>query len=140
MRRTMTIRVAAVAVLAVVVLIAAVSLVGCGAAEHGAGQKFHCPMHPTYITDRPGDCPICGMRLVAIEERTAPTTVPAYVCPMHPEVTSDRPGERCSKCGMRLVPAGDVPAAGASEHKTYTCPMHPSSCPTTRTSAARSAA
>lgn len=30
-------------------------------------QKYHCPMHPTYVSDRPGDCPICGMRLVPIE-------------------------------------------------------------------------
>jgi membrane fusion protein, copper/silver efflux system len=29
--------------------------------------KYHCPMHPTYISDRPGDCPICGMKLVPIE-------------------------------------------------------------------------
>ncbi len=29
--------------------------------------KFHCPMHPTYTSDKPGDCPICGMRLVPIE-------------------------------------------------------------------------
>ena len=88
------------------------------------GVKYHCPMHATFISDKPGDCPICGMRLIPIEEKTAPTTVPAYVCPMHPEVTSDRPGERCSKCGMRLVPegaTGDYP----KEHKTYTCPMHP---------------
>ena len=24
---------------------------------------YLCPMHPTYTSDRPGDCPICGMRL-----------------------------------------------------------------------------
>lgn len=29
--------------------------------------KYHCPMHPTYVSDKPGDCPICGMRLVPIE-------------------------------------------------------------------------
>lgn len=29
---------------------------------------YHCPMHPTYTSDRPGDCPICGMKLVPIEE------------------------------------------------------------------------
>jgi len=29
--------------------------------------KYHCPMHPTYTDDRPSDCPICGMRLVAIK-------------------------------------------------------------------------
>ena len=28
--------------------------------------KYHCPMHPTYVSDRPGDCPICGMKLVPI--------------------------------------------------------------------------
>ncbi len=33
-------------------------------------QKYHCPMHPTYISDRPGDCPICGMRLVPMTEET----------------------------------------------------------------------
>ena len=24
---------------------------------------YTCPMHPQYTSDRPGDCPICGMRL-----------------------------------------------------------------------------
>lgn len=104
------------------VLIVGVVLAGCGKNPQ-ADVKYHCPMHPTFISDKPGDCPICGMRLVPIEEKVAPTTVPAYTCPMHPEVTSARPG-RCSKCGMKLVPAGttgDYP----KEHKTYTCPMHP---------------
>ena len=30
--------------------------------------RYHCPMHPTMVSDRPGDCPICGMRLVPLEE------------------------------------------------------------------------
>lgn len=103
------------------VLIVGVVLAGCGKSPQ-ADVRYHCPMHPTVISDKPGDCPICGMRLVPIEERVAPTTVPAYVCPMHPEVTSEKPG-RCSMCGMKLVPAGttgDYPM----EHKTYTCSMH----------------
>lgn len=44
---------------------------------HGAERKqgaaaqqpmYHCPMHPTYTADRKGECPICGMDLVPIEE------------------------------------------------------------------------
>ena len=104
------------------ILIAAVTLVGCGQSTT-TGVKYHCPMHPTFISDKPGDCPICGMRFVPMEEKVAPTTVPAYSCPMHAEVTSDRPG-RCSRCGMKLVPTGSG-GDYAREHKTYTCPMHP---------------
>lgn len=37
---------------------------GPPASESGARVLYHCPMHPTMIADRPGDCPICGMRLV----------------------------------------------------------------------------
>ena len=28
--------------------------------------KFYCPMHPTYTSDRKGECPICGMSLEPI--------------------------------------------------------------------------
>ena len=28
---------------------------------------YRCPMHPNYTSDRPGDCPICGMKLVKVE-------------------------------------------------------------------------
>lgn len=34
--------------------------------------SFHCPMHPTYTSDKPGDCPICGMRLVPVEGASTP--------------------------------------------------------------------
>ncbi len=29
-----------------------------------ASVQYTCPMHPEVITDKPGDCPICGMALV----------------------------------------------------------------------------
>lgn len=29
---------------------------------------YYCPMHPSYTSDRPGDCPICNMKLVKKEE------------------------------------------------------------------------
>ncbi len=31
-----------------------------------AKTLYHCPMHTNYISDHPGDCPICGMSLVPI--------------------------------------------------------------------------
>ena len=34
-------------------------------------QKYTCPMHPEVITDHPGNCPKCGMKLVPIKSRNA---------------------------------------------------------------------
>ena len=28
--------------------------------------KYHCPMHPQIVSDKKGECPICGMDLVLI--------------------------------------------------------------------------
>ena len=71
----------------------------------GVPVVYVCPMHPEVISDEPGSCPKCGMKLLAqaAEETT-------YVCPMHPEVTSDK-ADRCPKCGMKLLPASLVAAA-----------------------------
>jgi membrane fusion protein, copper/silver efflux system len=32
-------------------------------ASAGQTETYVCPMHPQYTSDRPGECPICGMRL-----------------------------------------------------------------------------
>src|ERR1039458_5757058 len=34
-------------------------------------EKYTCAMHPTIIQDHPGDCPICGMKLVKMQGSTA---------------------------------------------------------------------
>jgi Cu(I)/Ag(I) efflux system membrane fusion protein len=44
---------------------------GAGAAVKAA-QKWQCPMHPEIVRDAPGDCPICGMKLVPIESEASP--------------------------------------------------------------------
>ena len=41
-------------------------LVGCSEKQARVGE-YYCPMHPNYVSDRPGDCPICNMRLVRRE-------------------------------------------------------------------------
>ena len=79
--------------------------------------RFHCPMHPSIVSDDPGECPICGMALEPIgSERTAAAASAAlpdagdarFYCPMHPEVTSNEPGQRCPICKMKLeaIPSG----------------------------------
>src|SRR5258706_10686903 len=35
-------------------------------APPAAGARYTCPMHPEVLRDRPGDCPKCGMALVAV--------------------------------------------------------------------------
>jgi uncharacterized C2H2 Zn-finger protein len=37
--------------------------------EHEKRQKYTCPMHPEVVTEQPGNCPKCGMKLVPIEEK-----------------------------------------------------------------------
>jgi len=93
---------------------------GHGSAQ--AKQKYHCPMHPTYVADKPGDCPICGMKLVAIKgDKAAKPMAPAagdklahikagqFYCPMHTEVVQDKP-DKCPKCGMNLIEKEEAPA------------------------------
>ncbi|MCU7844088.1 MAG: efflux RND transporter periplasmic adaptor subunit [Candidatus Thiodiazotropha sp. (ex Monitilora ramsayi)] len=38
-----------------------------GTIHSGEGNQYTCPMHPHYIADEMGSCPICGMDLVALE-------------------------------------------------------------------------
>ena len=72
--------------------------------------KFFCPMCPGMESDRPGDCPKCGMALEQNPTWVAPVAGKViYTCPMHPEVQMDHPGD-CPKCGMALEPKSVSPA------------------------------
>jgi FtsP/CotA-like multicopper oxidase with cupredoxin domain len=79
----------------------------------GVPVVYVCPMHPEVVSDDPGSCPKCGMKLLA--QAAEHTT---YVCPMHPEVTSENP-DRCPKCGMKLVPASLAEAGGGHGHEHH---------------------
>lgn len=74
-----------------------------------ASARYFCPMCAGVESDKPGDCPKCGMALERNPTWRAATTT-LYTCPMHPEIEQDHPGD-CPKCGMALEPknvtAGD---------------------------------
>lgn len=117
----------AISLFALIMVLSFFDLTPWGSTTSGSTQ-YHCPMHPTYVSNQPGDCPICGMSLVEIgssEDRAADTSKQAetlakpgqYSCPMHPEVVSDTAG-RCPKCNMFLE---KVPENAGK----YVCPMHP---------------
>src|SRR5438876_10586656 len=42
--------------------------------EYGKKQKYTCPMHPEVVTDHPGNCPKCGMKLVPLKQNKRPTS------------------------------------------------------------------
>ena len=89
-----------------------------GAATHEhAAVTYHCPMHPQIERDAPGECPICGMKLVAREPDGAAAAAPAadraplyYRNPMDPSVRSDRPMK--DSMGMDYVPVYAEDAGG----------------------------
>jgi membrane fusion protein, copper/silver efflux system len=96
---------------------------GCSAkVEHGKAI-YYCPMHPTYTSDRPGDCPICNMKLVKKntnneQQTTSDTQKPnagdiciehnctMKNCSMHIKVGL-KPGEKvsCPVCGDYITTA-----------------------------------
>jgi len=54
-------------------------LTGCTheGAETAVATKYTCAMHPQIVRDKPGDCPICGMKLVPIGPDRTPVSTPA---------------------------------------------------------------
>lgn len=88
------------------------------AVEHAgkhSDPNYVCPMHPQIIKGEPGNCPICGMDLIEIEEEK-PTAkkerkVLYWVAPMDANYRRDEPGK--SPMGMDLVPFYEPDESGA---------------------------
>ena len=105
--------------------------------EQDQGKLYQCPMkcEGEKVYDKPGDCPICSMHLILVDEsnnhgephhdhdhEAHSEGVGKYYCPMHCEgdKTYDTPGN-CPVCGMHLQKAETKKSPGM----VYTCPMHP---------------
>ncbi|MDD5584531.1 MAG: efflux RND transporter periplasmic adaptor subunit [Candidatus Omnitrophica bacterium] len=97
-------------------------LIGPGVVvEDAQGVLYYCPMHPTYASPKPGDCPLCNMRLVKKEAASQATSISQVAsasqdktleevciehhctmkdCPMHVRAHI-KPGEKliCPICG-----------------------------------------
>jgi len=78
-------------------------------------QQYTCGMHPQIVEDHPGNCPICGMKLVPIKNsgnnKPGERKILYYRAPMDPNEIYDHPGK--SKMGMDLVPVYDDEAGGS---------------------------
>ncbi len=61
--------------------------------DEGA-QLYQCPMHPTYTSDKPGECPICGMTLVPVEELSESESEEAQPTDMQTETAQERSGKK----------------------------------------------
>lgn len=80
---------------------------------------FQCPMHPQVIMDHKDNCPICGMRLVEMEQNGPAQPTPAgkgkvvfYRNPMDPRITS--PVFMKDEMGMDYIPVYESELRGGS--------------------------
>ncbi|MEE4378706.1 MAG: efflux RND transporter periplasmic adaptor subunit [Candidatus Competibacteraceae bacterium] len=76
-------------------------------ARKHADVNYVCPMHPQIVRGEPGDCPICGMALVAKAAPEATRTPAYYRHPHNPTITSPEP--RKDEMGMDYVPVYENP-------------------------------
>jgi Cu+-exporting ATPase len=88
-----------------------------GAVTPSGNVKYFCPMCSGMESDKPDDCPKCGMALEC-DPALQPEAATIYTCPMHPEVRQDHPGN-CPICGMALEPVSVTTDAQEESHEAH---------------------
>ena len=92
------------------------------AGQDAAKTLYTCGMHPQVVQDKPGNCPICGMKLTPIRKQAgmakAAPTAPAgerkikyYKSTMMPGEVRQTPGK--DSMGMDMVPVYEEEAAAS---------------------------
>jgi Cu(I)/Ag(I) efflux system membrane fusion protein len=76
---------------------------------------YRCPMHPSVVRDRPGECPICGMTLVAFNPAAegAATREGGSGSDVPGLAPIDLPADRVQLTGLRTAPVARRPLRGA---------------------------
>ncbi len=106
-----------------------------------AGSSYYCPMHMHYTSDKPGDCPICGMRLIhkpsivrEIPSKNGSKKILFYRNPMDPRIKSPVPAK--DPMGMDYIPVyaeekNELPKDEKEVCIIHECPMikEGASCP-----------
>lgn len=91
-----------------VLVVAPWRVAGDGEPSAATATLYQCPMHPSIVQDHPGECPICGMKLIAAPHGApgaaggSPRKIAFYRSPMDPRQTSPTP--RQDEMGMDYVP------------------------------------
>jgi len=100
----------------------ALLLTSCGGDHSSAAapkeeQLYTCGMHPQVIEHKPGNCPICGMKLTPVRKQAATPPPPGerkvkyYKSTMNPGEVSPSPAK--DSMGMDMVPVYEDEATGA---------------------------
>ncbi len=114
--------------LAVLAIVSVGTYVGSRYAQTSASKPaaqalYHCPMHPEYTADRPGDCPICGMSLTRIKPKDGAAGAAAAG-------TGDVPGlttvyiapDRVQRIGVRTARIERSPSGGSLDLVGFVTP------------------
>jgi multidrug efflux pump subunit AcrA (membrane-fusion protein)/rubrerythrin len=108
-------------------------LSGCGGERPSQGQAneeqlYTCGMHPQVIQNKPGNCPICGMKLTPVRKQAGTAAaapgerkVKFYKSTMNPGETSPVPAK--DTMGMDMVPVYEGEGAASDSQLISVEPM-----------------